>query len=63
MRRGPWKLHLTGNLDSPKTELYQIETDISERFDVAAAHPDRVEEMKRAMAAHIASFQPAPTQK
>jgi arylsulfatase A-like enzyme len=63
MRRGSWKLHLTGNIESPKTELYQIETDIAERFDVAAAHPDRVEEMKRAMAAHATSFQPAPTQK
>ena len=63
MRRGPWKLHLTGDAASPKVELYQIETDISERFNVAASHPERVEEMRKAMAAHTASFQPAPTQR
>jgi arylsulfatase A-like enzyme len=63
MRRGPWKLHLTGAAEPWRAELYQVETDISERFNVAAAHPERVEEMRQAMERHSASFQPAPSQR
>jgi uncharacterized sulfatase len=63
MRRGPWKLHLTGNLEQPKVELYQVETDIAERFDVAASHPELVARMRQAMGRHQAGFEPAPTQK
>lgn len=64
MRRGPWKLILAGGPKQPeKLELYQVETDIAERFNVAAEHPDIVERMQAAMRSHEASFQPAPTQK
>jgi arylsulfatase len=61
MRRGPWKLHLSGAEDKP--ELYQIEQDISERFNVAAEHSATVTEMMEAMRRHQASFEPAPTQR
>ena len=36
VRSGPWKLHLA------KTELYNLETDIGETTNVAAANPDEV---------------------
>ncbi|HVX62915.1 MAG TPA: sulfatase [Pirellulales bacterium] len=36
VRSGPWKLHLA------KTELYNLETDIGEGANVAAAHPEIV---------------------
>ncbi|MCC7346212.1 MAG: sulfatase [Variibacter sp.] len=64
MRRGPWKLHLVGGPKQPaKAELHNVETDIAERLDVAAAHPDRVVQMQEAMRRHQASFQPGPPQK
>lgn len=64
LRRGPWKLHFIGGPQQPdKAELYNVETDIAERFNVAERHPDRVAEMQQAIAAHKASFQPAPTQR
>jgi arylsulfatase len=63
MRRGPWKLHLTGKPGAWQQELYQVETDIAERFNVAASHPDRVAEMSKAMEEHRAGFTPAPTQR
>jgi arylsulfatase A len=40
IRRGAWKLLLEN------TELYNLETDISERFSRAEKHPQRVEELR-----------------
>lgn len=42
VRRGPWKLHLA------KTELYNLQSDIGESQNVAAAHPDVVEKLRAA---------------
>lgn len=64
MRRGSWKLHITSGPQQPeKLELYQVESDIAERFDVADSHPEIVGQMREAMRRHQASFEPAPTQK
>jgi arylsulfatase len=64
MRRGPWKLVRTGGPAQPDLlELYNVETDISERFNVAAANPGIVAQMREASRQHMASFTPAPTQK
>jgi len=64
MRRGPWKLHIVSGPKQPeRLQLFQVETDIAERFDVAAAHPDIVTRMHDAMRAYEASFAPAPVQK
>ncbi len=45
MRRGPWKLHLA----SGEAELFHIERDIGERFNVAHEHPDIVASLRDAM--------------
>lgn len=64
LRRGPWKLHITGGGKQPqRTGLYQVETDIAERFDVAADHPDIVAQLQEALDKHVASFTPAPAQR
>jgi arylsulfatase A-like enzyme len=63
VRRGPWKLHLTGKPDQWQTELYQVETDVAERFNVAADQPALVGELKAAMEAHTAGMTLAPTQR
>ena len=62
LRRGPWKLHFTGE-KGEAAELYQVETDIGERFNVAAAHPDIVADMRGAIEHHQASFEQAPSQR
>lgn len=59
IRRGPWKLHQNGQ----NWELYNVETDIAERFNVAASHVDIVTQLKDAIAAQEASFTPAETQR
>jgi arylsulfatase A-like enzyme len=61
MRRGPWKLHLVGAED--KAELYQVETDVAERFNMAAAHPEIVAQLQEAMRRQEASFEKAVTQR
>jgi arylsulfatase A len=64
VRRGPWKLNLVAGADKKDVaELYQVENDISERLNLAAAHPEKVAELTEAMRAHLASFQPGPPQK
>jgi arylsulfatase A len=40
VRSGPWKLHLA------KTELYNLETDIGEGANLAAAHPEIVQRLQ-----------------
>ncbi|MFB3825784.1 MAG: sulfatase [Bryobacteraceae bacterium] len=64
VRRGPWKAHITGGPKQPeRTELYNVETDIAERFNVAEQNPRILAELQEAMQRHQASFTPAPTQK
>ncbi len=60
VRSGPWKLHVQQrepinygkvvHLDKP--ELYHIETDISEAYDVADAHPEIVDRLLKMMDNH-----------
>ena len=54
MRQGKWKLLV--NADGSRTELYDMETDINEQFNVAGANPEVAAEMK---AAAIAWFNEA----
>ena len=69
-RKGPWKLHLLTQAayGQPKPEahnpplLYHLEKDPSERFDVAAQHPEVVAELQREMEAHRAGVKPAASQ-
>jgi arylsulfatase A-like enzyme len=44
VRHGPWKLCVTGG----RTELYNLADDLGERHDLAARHPERVQELLRA---------------
>ena len=49
IRKGQWKLTFAGPDKGEKTPvvaLYDLSQDIGERQDVAAAHPDRVQEMQ-----------------
>ncbi len=64
-RSGPWKLHLIleGAYGQPPErtvletpELYHLEIDPSERFDVAAENPEVVQRLLGEIAAHRASF-------
>lgn len=41
LRQGPWKF-----IPSPRAQLYNLGDDLSERNDVASAHPERVAEMR-----------------
>lgn len=65
VRRGPWKLHITGGqAKQPESvELYNVETDISERVNLAGRNPGIVAELQEAMKRHKASFTPAPVQR
>lgn len=45
VRRGPWKLVLPGPM-AAGGQLFNLEEDLSETTDVAAAHPDRVAELR-----------------
>jgi arylsulfatase A-like enzyme len=60
-RLGKWKAHfITTELqDSPKVEhetplLFDLQVDPREKFDVAAEHPEVIERIKEAVAAHVA---------
>ncbi|HRH98196.1 MAG TPA: hypothetical protein PLB55_19805, partial [Prosthecobacter sp.] len=43
MREGRWKLHLL-----PKPMLFDLQTDVGEKTDVSAQHPDIVEKLTQA---------------
>ena len=45
VRKGPWKLQLV----SGEPELFHLERDIGERFNMAADYPERVDELKALM--------------
>lgn len=57
MRSGDWKLQVS---QRPATiRLYDLASDPTERRNVAADHPERVQQMQAALAAHVAQ-QPPP---
>ncbi len=49
LRVGDWKLHRTPvkGQDDPRYELYHLVTDLAEKNDVAASHPDRVQALSQ----------------
>lgn len=54
VRRGPWKLRMeitngTSPQDPPLVELFNLELDPSERYNVANDHPRLVHELKKSM--------------
>jgi len=68
VRSGPWKLHVKQRepvnygkqveLQSP--ELYNLEVDIGEKFDVAQQHPEIVKRLLALCEAHQADIKPHP---
>ncbi|HUG69880.1 MAG TPA: sulfatase [Pirellulaceae bacterium] len=66
VRSGPWKLHVKQRepinygrqVVLEKPELYHLERDISEAYDVADQHPDIVERLLAMMNAHEADIEP-----
>jgi len=66
VRSGPWKLHVKQRepvnygreVVLKKPELYHLERDISEAYDVADQHPDVVERLLAMMKAHDADIEP-----
>ena len=66
IRSGPYKLHLHQRepvnygrevtLESP--ELYQLEHDEGEKYDIAGAHPEIVERLMRLADDHLAGIEP-----
>ena len=70
VRKGPWKMHFITQSayvgDSPVVHdppaLYHLDHDPSERFNVAAQHPEVIQDMMGAVAEHEAALVRAPTQ-
>lgn len=71
VRQGPWKLAVANQPDAAgpvsasmdKPRLYNLDTDIGERTDVAAEHPEVVARLKplaAAMAASLGNGKPGP---
>jgi arylsulfatase A len=66
VRSGPWKLHTKmrepvnyGKAVIPsKPELYHVERDISEKFDVAEQYPEIVAELQALMTKHRSDIEP-----
>ena len=66
VRSGPWKLHVKmrepvnyGRQVVPdKPELYHVERDISEAYNIAAQHPEIVERLLAMMKDHEADIEP-----
>ncbi|MFN9626636.1 MAG: hypothetical protein ACK6AT_10320, partial [Planctomycetota bacterium] len=61
VRKGPWKLHLKmreavnygKEVELPKPELYNIERDISEKYNLADKLPETVENMLKLVDEHL----------
>jgi arylsulfatase A-like enzyme len=71
VRQGPWKLHIrtieaaagqTKSRPQASPLLYNVETDPSERFNVADRHPEVVERLLKIIEAHRASVTPGAPQ-
>ncbi len=68
VRQGPWKLHV--KLREPifygreqkidKPQLYQVEHDSAEQFDVADQHPDIVKSLQQALQTHQSGVDEVP---
>ncbi len=56
VREGRWKLLAGAKLAKP--ELYDLEADLAEKKDVAAAHPERVSALLKAMQERYAAIDP-----
>jgi arylsulfatase A-like enzyme len=72
VRRGPWKLHLRSAspasaqpqpVDHNPPLLFHLLEDPSEKYDVAAAHPEVVRELTALAAEHRAGMQPGVLQR
>ena len=69
-REGPWKLHVKQRepvhygrvVELEEPELYHVEHDISERYNVAEKHPEVVERLLRAIENHRDDIDPAVDQ-
>ena len=70
-RVGPWKAHfITQWAYTPESqptvhetpELYHLELDPSEKYNVADEHPEVIEEIRQAVEQHEATLERAPTQ-
>ena len=71
LRKGPWKAHFatqesyTGNNrlnEHDPPVLYNLEVDPSEKWDVAAQHPEVIAEIKAAADAHRKTVVAVPSQ-
>ncbi len=70
VRQGPYKLHIhqrhpinysqSNALATP--ELYHLEHDVAEQFDIAASHPDIVAKLLERLQSHQSTITPAPDQ-
>jgi arylsulfatase A len=56
IRRGKWKLVRIGRPGRQKSELYDLETDLGEKNNLADRHPDLVKELEDLLAAHAAAI-------
>lgn len=71
VRQGPWKLHRISNTAEWKSEkskhdpplLFHLENDPSEKYDVAAEHPDVVARLSALMAEHESKVERGPVQR
>jgi arylsulfatase A len=77
VRQGPYKLHLQAPQEgrggrgaaaegtapaAPRVELYNLDEDPSEKFDLAESRADKVSELRRLAEAHQKAITPAPNQ-
>ncbi len=70
IRKGPWKMHLYTRTEyqGRKVEkhdpplLYNVEGDPSEKYDVAAKHPDVIEDLTKEIEKHKSTVRTVPSQ-
>jgi hypothetical protein len=69
-RLGPWKAHFLTRpgYNTPKPDahdpplLFELRVDPGEKWNVAAQHPEVIEQIRRAVAEHQSGVIPVPTQ-
>ncbi len=70
LRKGRYKIHISTSANTDKRPaarqdsplLYDLEQDPSEKYDIAAEHPEIVADLLKAIEAHKAAVVPAPSQ-
>ena len=70
IRKGAWKMHLYTKTDYEGKKivkhdpplLFNVEGDPSEKYDVAAKHPDVVKNLKKEIESFESSIRPVPSQ-